>query len=66
MQSLADTLTEYLESLPDDRKEVIQKLREVIFENLSEGFMETMSYGIIGYVVPHLVLHVGTRQFSYD
>ena len=33
--------------------------RDVITENLPEGFMETMSYGMIGYVVPHLVYPPG-------
>jgi len=39
--------------LPDDRKKVIKELRRVITQNLPKGFMETMSYGMIGYVVPH-------------
>lgn len=38
--------------LPDDRKEAISKLREVILEHLPEGFTEEMSYGMIGFVVP--------------
>ncbi|MPR37020.1 DUF1801 domain-containing protein [Salmonirosea aquatica] len=59
MQSQAETPAEYIDSLPEDRKEALQKLREVISENLPEGFMETMSYGMIGYVVPHLVYPPG-------
>lgn len=55
MQSQAKTPEEYQNSLPDDRKNVIKKLREVIKSNLPEGFEETMSYGMIGYVVPHSV-----------
>lgn len=39
--------------MPDDRKKVIKELRRVITQNLPKGFMETMSYGMIGYVVPH-------------
>lgn len=31
---------------------MIKELRKVINENLPEGFQETLSYGIIGWVVP--------------
>ncbi len=59
MQSTASTLDAYLESLPEDRKEAIAKLRAVIQENLPAGFEETMSYGMIGYVVPHALYPAG-------
>ena len=55
MQSKANTPEEYINQLPDDRKEAIQKLRNTIFNNLPEGFEETMLYGMIGYVVPHSI-----------
>ena len=45
----------YIDQLPDDRKEVIKKLRNSILENLPKGFSEAMSYGMIGFVVPHSV-----------
>ena len=47
------TVSEYLGSLSEDRKAPMQKLREVINKNLPEGFEEQMSYGMIGWVVPH-------------
>ncbi|MRX63659.1 DUF1801 domain-containing protein [Maribacter luteus] len=53
MQSKATTPEQYINELPDDRKEVIQKLRQTILENLPKGFTEQMSYGMLGYVVPH-------------
>ena len=53
MQSKAATPEEYVESLPDERREAINKLRKVIRKNLPKGFAEEMSYGMIGYVVPH-------------
>lgn len=43
---------QYIEKLPEERKEVLIKLRKIILENLPKGFEETMSYGMIGYVVP--------------
>lgn len=53
MQSKAETPEQYNEQLPEDRKQVVSKLRKVILDNLPEGFSETMSYGMIGYVIPH-------------
>jgi uncharacterized protein YdhG (YjbR/CyaY superfamily) len=53
MQSTATTVDEYITSLPDDRKEAITILRKEIKKNLPKGFEECMSYGMIGYVVPH-------------
>jgi uncharacterized protein YdhG (YjbR/CyaY superfamily) len=53
MQSKAETVEEYLNELPEERKEVMIKLREIILKNIPKGFTEEMSYGMIGYVVPH-------------
>lgn len=55
MQIKADTPEEYLEKIPAERKEPMEKLRQVILKNLPEGFEETISYGMIGYVVPHSI-----------
>ncbi len=55
MQSKAETVDDYIDQLPEDRKEVIQKLREVVLQNLPDGFQECMNYGMIGYVVPHAI-----------
>ncbi len=59
MQSTAATPAEYIESLPEGRKEAIAKLRKVILKNIPKGFEETMSYGMLGYVVPHSVYPPG-------
>lgn len=53
MQSKAATVTDYINELPEDRRVAINKLRTVIKKNLPKGFKEEMSYGMIGYVVPH-------------
>lgn len=55
MQSKATTPAAYIKELPEDRKAVISKLRQVVVDNLPEGFKETMSYGMLGYVVPHSI-----------
>ncbi|MGZ3752098.1 MAG: DUF1801 domain-containing protein [Mucilaginibacter sp.] len=59
MQSTAATPQEYIDALPPDRKEAISKIREAILKNLAEGFEETMSYGMLGYVVPHSIYPKG-------
>ncbi|WP_299221107.1 DUF1801 domain-containing protein [uncultured Aquimarina sp.] len=53
MQYKANTPDEYIEAIPEERKEVMQNLRQVILDNLPKGFSEVISYGMIGYVVPH-------------
>lgn len=47
-----DTPEQYINGLPEERQEVIKKLRNIILKNLPKGFTEEMSYGMIGYVVP--------------
>ena len=61
MKSSAKTVNEYLRSLPDDRREAISAVREVILANLPQGYEECMSYGMIGYVVPHSIYPAGYR-----
>ena len=52
MQYDVNTVDEYIESLPANVKTVIVRLREVINQNLPDGFEERISYGMIGYCVP--------------
>ena len=42
MQSKATTVDQYIQELPDDRREAMQKLRAIILKNLPEGFSEEM------------------------
>jgi Domain of unknown function (DU1801) len=59
MQSKAKTVAEYLASLPDDRRRALEAVRRVILDNLDSGYEEGMSYGMIGYYVPHRVYPPG-------
>ncbi len=59
MQSQASTVEAYLASLPKDRQEAILAIRKAILANLPKGFVEQMSYGMIGYVVPHSLYPAG-------
>lgn len=59
MKIEATTPDEYISKLPKERQEPMQQLRNIITENIPEGFEETMSYGMIGYVVPHSIYPAG-------
>ena len=59
MQSIASTPQEYIAALPSERKAAMEELRQNILENLPTGFSETMSYGMLGYVVPHSIYPAG-------
>ncbi|MFY7964523.1 MAG: iron chaperone [Chitinophagaceae bacterium] len=47
------TPEEYIASLPDDRKIVVSAIRKALLKNLPKGFKEEISYGMLGYCVPH-------------
>jgi uncharacterized protein YdhG (YjbR/CyaY superfamily) len=59
MQIEASSPDQYFQLIPDDRKPAMNKLRKTILENLPKGFEETISYGMVGYVVPHSVYPPG-------
>ena len=53
MKATGATVEEILENIPEDRKEAFTKLHQTIVSNLPEGFEPGISYGMLGYVVPH-------------
>jgi len=59
MQSSALTPDEYFASLPIERQEAMKELRAAIKNNLPKDFKEVMSYGMVGYVVPHTLYPAG-------
>ncbi len=59
MQSKATTVAAYMAELPDEHKAAMQQLRTIINKNLPKGFKEEMSYGMIGFVVPHSIYPPG-------
>ena len=52
MHSKAITVEQYLDELPDDRKESLSIVRKTIVENLPSGYDEVMNWGMITYEVP--------------
>ncbi|GJQ25095.1 MAG: hypothetical protein HBSAPP02_01270 [Phycisphaerae bacterium] len=59
MQSKAQSVKEYLAELPSDRRAAIEAVRQVILKNLKGGYEEGMTYGMIGYYVPHSLYPAG-------
>lgn len=59
MQSKATTPEEYIAEMPADRQKVFSDLRKAIKKNIPKGFKEGMTYGMIGYFVPHSIYPAG-------
>ena len=59
MKAVGKTVNEILTSLPEDRAEPFNKLHDTIVNNLPEGFEAAISYGGLGYVVPHKLYPAG-------
>ena len=52
VKSKATTVKEYISELPEERINDIKAVRNLIIENLPKGYVETMQYGMITYVIP--------------
>ncbi len=52
MRSEARTVQDYLNELPEDRREVVSAVRDVILAHLPEGYEESMNWGMISYEIP--------------
>jgi uncharacterized protein YdhG (YjbR/CyaY superfamily) len=59
MQNDAKSVDDYIAGLPEERRGVINDLRATINKSIPKGFVETMSYGMIGWVVPHSIYPKG-------
>jgi len=46
---------EYLANVPEDRKEVFEKMRSIILKSLPNGFEECLIYNMLGWVVPYSI-----------
>ncbi len=52
MRSTASTVDEYLAEQPEGRRAELAAVRQVILDNLPEGYEEAMNLGMITYQVP--------------
>lgn len=59
MHSKANNVDQYLAELPEEKRLVMQQLREMIQSNISKDTEETMQYGMITYVIPYSVYPPG-------
>lgn len=55
MSTAPSTPDAYLAALPDDRREMVEAIRQVINDNLPSGVEEGIQYKMIGWFVPHTV-----------
>lgn len=53
MKSTATTVEQYLQELPEDRREALASVHQAILSHLPEGYEQAIAYGMIAYVVPH-------------
>ena len=53
MPTKPTTVEAYLASLPEDRREAIEAIREVINANIAPEFEEGIQYGMVGWYLPH-------------
>ena len=56
---MAKTIEEIFNLISEDRKEAFTKLHQTIVNNLPKGFKVDISYGGLGYVVPHTIYPAG-------
>ncbi|WP_158963524.1 DUF1801 domain-containing protein [Myroides fluvii] len=59
MKAVGNTVEEILSHIPSARIEAFNKLHQTIVDNLPEGFKPAISYGGLGYVVPHEIYPAG-------
>lgn len=52
VRSRAESVEDYLNELPEERRAVVSAVRDVIVENLPTGYKESMNWGMISYAVP--------------
>jgi uncharacterized protein YdhG (YjbR/CyaY superfamily) len=53
------TIEEYISKLPVERKDAFVQLFDTVAEHIPEGFEPVMSYGMVGFVVPHSIYPEG-------
>lgn len=66
MQSAATSPDQYISELPEDRRIAMEQLRKVVNDNIPAGFKEVMSYGMLGYCVPHEIYPNGYHCNTKD
>lgn len=55
MNYKSNSIEEYIDQVPVERKEVLNQLRATISKNLPDGFEEGLQYGMPAFYVPHTI-----------
>ena len=59
MKPTGETVDAILENIPEERKEAFHRLHQTIVDHLPAGLEPGISYGNLGYVVPHSLYPAG-------
>jgi len=59
MKIKVNNILEYKKNVPEDKKDIFDKLIETVRGNIPKGFSEELSYGIPSWVVPHSIYPKG-------
>ncbi|MBI3143587.1 MAG: DUF1801 domain-containing protein [Bacteroidetes bacterium] len=59
MNLQALSVSDYLAKVPPGRQDDFNSLRQAMLQHIPAGFQEVLSYGMIGYVVPHTLYAPG-------
>lgn len=59
MKSTGTNVEAILESISEERKEALHRLHQTIIDHLPKGFVAGISYGGLGYVIPHELYPAG-------
>jgi len=59
MKIEANNVNEYLANISEDKKKPFEKLLTTIQNSLPKGFETGMSYGMVGFYVPHFIYPKG-------
>jgi len=55
MQISSSNIDDYIEKVSDVYRPAIKQLRELLLENLPDGFVEAINYGMPSFVIPHSI-----------
>jgi hypothetical protein len=66
MKITASSPEEYIQMLQEPARSAVAALRDAVRRGIPSGFMETMQYGMITWVVPHAIYPAGYRANPKD
>ena len=52
VSSKAETIADYLDSLPPERRAEVERVRDMVNASMPDGYEECMIYGMMGWIVP--------------